>query len=135
MFDQSEQRIFITDAIETTVINTIFIAEKSDQYNKILVEYEIKKKIYDEKHEKAFAYLNLIVEKNSRAHIAKYINVEKARNMLKKQYEISDLIILNMSLQEICRTNQIDKVDFENYVQHLKQHCNKIKIVEKNISK
>ena len=94
-----------------------------------------KKTIYDEKHEKILAYLNFIVEKNSRTHIAKYINVEKTKNMLKKQYEISNLIILNMSLQKICRTNQIDKIDFENYVQHLKQHCNKIKIVEKNISK
>ena len=135
MFDQSKQRIFITDAIETIVVNIIFIVEKFDQYNKIFVEYEIKKKIYDEKHEKTFAYLNFIVEKNSRTHIANYINVEKTKNILKKQYEISNLIILNMSLQKICRTNQIDKIDFENYVQHLKQHCNKIKIVEKNISK
>lgn len=135
MFDLSKQRTSITNAIERRNVNVIFIDEKIDRYNKILVEYDIKKNVYDEKHEKTLVYLNLIVEKNSRIHIAKYINAKETRNMLKKQYEISNLITLNMSLQEICRTNQIDKVNLEDYVQHLKQYCNKIKIVEKNVSK
>ena len=103
------------------------------QYQKDLKKYEDDKENHDEKHEKVVAMLDITCEFGPRVHIKDFINSEAVYAKLVQQYGITNLTTIEMSLQEICRTNMIDKGSVNAYAKHLKRHDNEIKSTDQTI--
>ena len=78
--------------------------------------------------------INLILKFNFKIHIKHHINSYFATKILKKQYEISDLTIVDMIFQKICRINMIDKISIIAFDEHLKQQYNYVLIANHEIS-
>ena len=66
----------------------------------------------------------LTCDEQSRIFIKNFTNVNKAYEILKREYDIIDLIIIDVSMQKLCRVNCVDKEELIEYSIHIKHHIN-----------
>ena len=95
--------------------------------------YEKKMKKWIEKHEKIITIIHLTILLEFREHVKNHINTILILTKLLKQYEITNLIIINIFFQEICRSNMNDYKSINEYVEHIQRHYNKIFAIDKII--
>ena len=100
--------------------------EQLAEYTKSMENYENNNDVYEEKHSKAVAAFNIACEEGPKVHIKGFENRTLAYEKLKQQYGTTDLATVDMSLQEICRTNMTDKGSVHDFAEHLKRHLNEI---------
>ena len=70
------------------------------------------------------------VKTKFRIFIQNFIDFNLAFQMLKIQYDIIDLITLNVSIQKLCRINMFDKNEIIQYATHMKHHINKLRQIQ-----
>ena len=99
---------------------------ESTRYEKELQEYSEKKKKYDENHELIMTVLWVITMSEFRKHIKSYVNSKDALDKLQRQYDTTDQIIIDISFQEIFRSNMNDFKSVHEYAEHIARHHNRI---------
>ena len=104
-----------------------------NKYDQDLKEYVTKKKKFYDDHENAMSIMYLIIMFESREYIKNYKNSMTIINKLLKQYDISNLIIIDIFFQEICRSNMNEFKSINEYANHIQRHYNKILQVDKII--
>ena len=73
--------------------------------------------------------LDIICETEFKVHIKDFFNFETIYAKLVQQYDVTNLITIDTLLQEICRTNLIDKENMNTYVEYFKRHNNENKSI------
>ena len=74
--------------------------------------------------------LILAAEEESRIFIQNMKNSHLIFEVLKRQYGVTDLTTLNMSVQKLCHTTLTDKGNVTQYVAHMKEHINRLNQVK-----
>ena len=69
-----------------------------------------------------------------REHIKYHINSKNVITKLLKQYETTNLIIIDIFFQKICRFNMKNYKTISEYVEHIQRHYNKIFATNKIIN-
>ena len=75
----------------------------------------------------------LIIMFESREHVKNYEDSKLVIAKLLKQYETTNLIIIDISFQKICRFNMNEYKSINEYVEHIQRHYNKILTTDKII--
>ena len=119
-----------THTVGSTVERSPPTTEQRDKYDTDLVIYNAAKDTYEEHHEKGMAMLTLSVEAEPRVFIQDFTDSNLAFQMLKTQYGTTDLATLDVSVQELCRTNMSDKGGITQYAAHMKHHISKLRQVQ-----
>ena len=96
------------------------------EHEKQVEEWLEKVDKFDKGHEEAMAVISLTVMPGPREHIEGYTNSELAIAKLSEQYGVSNMATVDMSYQEICRSNMDDFPNLFEYAKHLQRHQNKI---------
>ena len=61
-----------------------------------------------------------------REHIKSYVNSKDALDKLQRQYDTTNQIIIDISFQEISRSNMNDFKSVHEYAEHIARHHNRI---------
>ena len=69
----------------------------------------------------------------SREHVKNHEDSKLVIAKLLKQYETTNLIIIDISFQKICRSNMNEYKSVNEYVEHIQRHYNKILVANKII--
>ena len=111
-----------------------FVSKENEaKYDKAFENYESKKENWNTEHEEAMKIILLIIMFESREHIKNHENAALTIAKLLKQYETTNLIIIDISFQKICRFNMNDFKSINEYAKHIQRHYNKILIANKII--
>ena len=100
--------------------------EDEAKYDKALEDYESKKEDWDTEHEGAMGVILLIIMPEPREHIKNHENAALAIAKLLKQYGTTNLAIIDIFFQKICRSNMDDFKSVNEYAEHIQRHYNKI---------
>ena len=66
-----------------------------------------------------------------REHVKNHINAQKIIVKLLKQYDISNIITVNLTFQKICRFNMKNFFNIFEYAKHIQRNYNKIFQIDK----
>ena len=115
---------FFVIAFDETIIVDVIIAKQKKNYKKEKKKYENELMIWKKKHEKCMIMFTLACDEKSRIFIKNFTNANKTYEILKREYDIIDLIIIDASIQKLCRVNCVDKEELTQYSTHMKYHIN-----------
>ena len=123
----------ITVSTGTGMITQSTSVKQLAEYTKSMEIYKNNNDIYKEKQSKVIAAFNITYKEGPKVYIKGFENRTLAYEKLKQQYRTTDLATVDMSLQEICRTNMTDKGSVHNFAEHLKRHLNKILLAGQSV--
>ncbi len=87
--------------------------------------YKEKLLAWEDKNARAVATIRLSCEPGPRIHIKGMENGVAVWNMLKKQYEVSDMATLDLAVHSICQSVQRDFKTLDEYGQNVKENAAK----------
>ena len=111
-------------AFDDAIIIEMIINEQKKKYKKEKKNYENELIVWEKKHEECMIMLTLTCDEQSRIFIKNFTNVSKTYEILKREYDIIDLVIIDVSMQKLCRVNCVDKEELIEYSIHMKHHIN-----------
>ena len=109
---------------DDAIIIEMIINEQKKKYKKEKKNYENELIVWKKKHEKCMIMFTLTCDEQSRIFIKNFTNVNKTYEILKREYDIINLIIIDVSMQKLCRVNCVDKEKLIEYSIYMKYHMN-----------